>query len=110
VCFALRAGYSSNAIASEMMKDVLELMDRILVFPIKSAENPADCHSRGVFTDRDLRIELLERAIHAHRLGRRTDKTTEYNRQESEREAFYDIPDMKTYRSTRRPEMRLRPM
>jgi hypothetical protein len=85
VCFALRAGYSSNTTATEMMKDVLEFMDRILVLPIKSAENPADCHSRGVFTDCDLRIGLLERAIHAHRLGRRTDKTTEYNRQESER-------------------------
>ena len=93
VCFALRAGFSSNWEACRMMADTMPLMDRIIVVPVKSAENPADCHSRGDYSDCNRRIGFLEVAIQAHRLGRRTDKQTEYQREESGNESLLRHPD-----------------
>ena len=80
VCFALRSGYSSLDAANEWMDLIREKLERVVIVPIVSADNPADCHSRGNYSDFKQRTANLEKALNDHIAGRRAENAPRFCR------------------------------
>ena len=80
LCFCLRSGVTSVPEAQDLLDGINHLLGRVLVVPIVSADNPADCHSRNCFRDLDARMIRLDRVIKELMRGRRVGQPDTYVR------------------------------